>query len=36
VRINCIGMGNYFDNVEGWGKFLHDVAERHGGVFIGR
>jgi hypothetical protein len=29
-------MGQYFDNTEGWGKFLHDVAERNGGIFLGR
>lgn len=34
VVINTVGMGNYFN--EAWGQFLHDIAEQHDGVFIGR
>lgn len=34
VTINTVGMGNYFN--QAYGQFLKTIAERHGGVFIGR
>ncbi|MFO7904743.1 MAG: VWA domain-containing protein [Pirellulaceae bacterium] len=34
VTINCVGMGDYFQ--EDYGPFLQKIANDHGGMFLGR